>query len=93
MHAQAECCPVSANDGDIGASPTGYLEPGHAAFRQGDERPMAGNPQAMEQLRRLLNTREGLYARAEAQLDTEGRSVAQSREDLLGLISANGYLG
>lgn len=53
---------------------------------QGDTRPMAGNPEAMEQLKSILTSREALYARAEAQLDTSGKSVEQSCEDLFTLI-------
>ena len=34
---------------------------------QGDERPMAGNPEAMEQLRSILTSREALYGKALAQ--------------------------
>ncbi|MEZ5801035.1 MAG: hypothetical protein R3D29_11965 [Nitratireductor sp.] len=32
---------------------------------QGDERPMAGNPKAMEELKSILTSREAVYARAE----------------------------
>tara|TARA_R110002020_G_scaffold370688_2_gene582300 strand:- start:3916 stop:4758 length:843 start_codon:yes stop_codon:yes gene_type:complete len=59
---------------------------------QGDERPMAGNPEAMEQLRSILTEREELYARAEAHLDTSGKTTEQSLEDLLCLIEARGFL-
>jgi XRE family aerobic/anaerobic benzoate catabolism transcriptional regulator len=38
--------------------------------RQGDRRPMADHPEAMAELRRLLGTREALYARAEHIVDT-----------------------
>lgn len=59
---------------------------------QGDERPMAGNPEAMEQLRGLLASREAMYARAEAQLDTSGTSKEASLTDLLTLISNHRFL-
>lgn len=59
---------------------------------QGDERPMAGNPEAMAQLRSILTSRETLYARAEAQLDTSGKTVEASLADLLSLIEARGFL-
>lgn len=59
---------------------------------QGDERPMAGNPEAMAQLRSILTSRETLYARAEAQLDTSGKTVEASLGELLSLIKARGYL-
>jgi XRE family transcriptional regulator, aerobic/anaerobic benzoate catabolism transcriptional regulator len=38
--------------------------------RQGDKRPMADNPQAMAELRRLLAAREPLYAQADLTVDT-----------------------
>ncbi|MGB7240872.1 MAG: helix-turn-helix transcriptional regulator [Sulfitobacter sp.] len=59
---------------------------------QGDERPMAGNPQAMAQLRALLASRKPLYAQADAQLDTSNRSVAQSVAELLDLIRDKAFL-
>lgn len=49
---------------------------------QGDMRPMAGNRQAMEDLRRILDSRSMLYAQADATVDTAGRSVRQSLKDL-----------
>lgn len=60
---------------------------------QGDLRPMAGNPEAMEQLRGILKSRTPLYQRADAQLDTGGKSVEDSLYDLLQLIAARGYDG
>lgn len=53
---------------------------------QGDERPMAGNPEAMAQLRSILTSRETLYGKAQAQLDTSGRDVEESLDQLLALI-------
>ena len=49
---------------------------------QGDERPMAGNPQAMEELRSILTSREALYAQAEAVVNTSGLSTAETLERL-----------
>lgn len=60
---------------------------------QGDVRPMAGNPEAMEQLRAILRAREALYERADAQLDTSGKSVEQSLDELLAVIDAHDFLG
>ncbi|NIZ60493.1 transcriptional regulator [Sedimentitalea sp. CY04] len=60
---------------------------------QGDERPMAGNPEAMEQLRSILASREALYSKALAQLDTSGREVQQSLDELVGLVHERGFLG
>lgn len=59
---------------------------------QGDERPMAGNPEAMAQLKSILTTRETLYARAEAQLDTSGKPVDTSVVELRELIAQHGFL-
>jgi XRE family aerobic/anaerobic benzoate catabolism transcriptional regulator len=48
---------------------------------QGDRRPMAGSDQAMEDLRRILDERTPLYARADAIVDTTGtRETASLRE-------------
>jgi XRE family aerobic/anaerobic benzoate catabolism transcriptional regulator len=49
---------------------------------QGDTRPMAGNMQAMDDLRRMLDARAALYGQADAVVDTAGRSVEQSLRDL-----------
>ncbi|MFZ9021446.1 MAG: shikimate kinase, partial [Paracoccaceae bacterium] len=59
---------------------------------QGDERPMAGNPAAMEQLKMLLTERQTAYARADAQLNTSGLTLDQSLEQLIALIGAKNYL-
>jgi len=45
---------------------------------QGDFRAMAGNDQAMEDLRRILEAREPLYRKADMCLDTSGNSVDES---------------
>jgi XRE family aerobic/anaerobic benzoate catabolism transcriptional regulator len=55
---------------------------------QGDLRPMAGHEEAMEDLRRILSSREPLYARADATLDTTGQSVEESLNALLRLFPA-----
>lgn len=59
---------------------------------QGDTRPMAGNPEAMAQLRSILTAREALYDRADAKLDTSGRTEDESLEDLLALIARNRFI-
>jgi XRE family aerobic/anaerobic benzoate catabolism transcriptional regulator len=43
---------------------------------------MAGNAQAMEDLRRILQGRGMLYAQADAVVDTAGRTVEQSLRTL-----------
>jgi len=59
---------------------------------QGDTRPMAGNPEAMEQLKSILASREALYSLADAQLDTSGKTLEHSLEELVHLIHSRGYL-
>lgn len=73
----------------IKASPAEHMARVRA---QGDMRPMSGNPEAMEQLRFILTSREALYEQARAKLDTSGRSVQQSCDDLVALIRAQGFL-
>ena len=57
------------------ASPAEHME---RVVAQGDLRPMAGNREAMQDLRRILAGRERLYRRADAEITTSGRSVAES---------------
>lgn len=59
---------------------------------QGDTRPMAGNPEAMEQLRNILKSRESLYERAQARLDTSGKPLQASADELVKLIRDHGFL-
>lgn len=54
---------------------------------QGDTRPMAGNDQAMDDLRRILDNRVALYGQADATVDTGGRSVKQSLIDLKSAVA------
>jgi len=56
---------------------------------QGDSRPMAGNPEAMEDLRRILRSREGLYAKADVTVDTTRLSPLQVKEELLTRIGGD----
>ncbi|MGI9425202.1 MAG: helix-turn-helix transcriptional regulator [Hyphomicrobiaceae bacterium] len=53
---------------------------------QGDRRPVAGHPSAMENLREILRDREQAYAQAHFQLCTSGKPVAQSVDDLVDLV-------
>ena len=56
---------------------------------QGDTRPMKGNREAMEDLRRILVTRAPLYGRADAVVDTSGRDLDTSLEELAGLVKTS----
>ena len=54
---------------------------------QGDTRPMAGNAQAMEDLRRILDGRGMLYGQADTIVDTAGQTVEQSLRALKKAVS------
>jgi XRE family aerobic/anaerobic benzoate catabolism transcriptional regulator len=49
---------------------------------QGDMRPFKGRSAALDEIRKLLEDREALYARASATLDTSGKTVRQSLAEL-----------
>ncbi len=59
----------------IKASPEDHMD---RVMAQGDMRPMAGNTEAMDDLRRILAEREALHGKADATLDTTGRSLDDS---------------
>jgi XRE family aerobic/anaerobic benzoate catabolism transcriptional regulator len=50
-------------------------------------RPMGNNPRAMADLSAILRSREPLYAKADAQLSTSGRTPEQNLNELLRLIA------
>jgi len=52
---------------------------------QGDLRPMGSNPRAMDDLISILQSRESLYAKADATLDTTGKSPDAVLAELLKL--------
>jgi XRE family aerobic/anaerobic benzoate catabolism transcriptional regulator len=56
---------------------------------QGDLRPMSGNAQSMEDLRRILEAREPLYRKADICVDTSGDSVEESFAKLKAAFRAN----
>ena len=56
---------------------------------QGDFRAMAGNDQAMEDLRRILEAREPLYRKADMCVDTSGDSVEESFAKLKAALQTN----
>jgi len=59
---------------------------------QGDYRPMTGNPEAMQQLRSILKDRETAYGRADIRLETSGKTLGQSSDELLTLIETRRFL-
>ncbi len=68
----------------VRARPADHMQ---RVIAQGDLRPMAGNSEAMADLERILAGREALYRKADAQLDTAGKSVPEALEDLVRLAS------
>ena len=54
---------------------------------QGDLRPMAGNAEAMDDLRRILIAREPLYRKADVIVDTAGQDVPASLARLRAAVS------
>jgi XRE family aerobic/anaerobic benzoate catabolism transcriptional regulator len=66
-------------------------EPGEHMARvvaQGDTRPMAGNAEAMDDLRRILAGRAALYGQADVVVDTAGRTVERSLKELKRAVRA-----
>lgn len=59
---------------------------------QGDLRPMAGSQKAMDDLRRILDERTPLYARADAELDTTEMSPRGTAERAIALIERAGSM-
>jgi len=53
---------------------------------QGDRRPMTENPEAMKDLQRILAGRESMYIKADALVDTSGRTVQGSFSELLKVL-------
>lgn len=54
---------------------------------QGDMRPFKGRSAALDEIRKLLADRDRLYGRANAVVDTSGKSVRQSLADLRRVIA------
>lgn len=53
---------------------------------QGDLRPMAGNPAAMQQLRKLLDERNADYARSHYSLNTSGLAPDVTHDSLVSMV-------
>jgi XRE family aerobic/anaerobic benzoate catabolism transcriptional regulator len=73
----------------IRTSPAEYMQRVRA---QGDERPMQGNPRAMDQLKSLLAIRTPLYEKAQARVDTSNNTIPTSLNDLMKEIVRHGFL-
>jgi XRE family aerobic/anaerobic benzoate catabolism transcriptional regulator len=55
---------------------------------QGDLRPMSGNQEAMEDLRRILAAREPFYSKADVAFDTTGKTLAEAFAELRAAVRA-----
>ena len=53
---------------------------------QGDMRPMAANPDAMDDLRRILDGRSAFYAKANLTIDTARKDPATSLRELQAVL-------
>jgi XRE family transcriptional regulator, aerobic/anaerobic benzoate catabolism transcriptional regulator len=69
------------------AAPAEHME---RVVAQGDMRPMSGNRESMADLQRILTGREPLYRRADAEVDTSGKPVAEALDDLVAVVLSSG---
>ncbi len=69
----------------IKASPAEHMA---RVVAQGDSRPMGDNREAMQDLERILIGREPMYRKADAIVNTTGRKVEQSLDELIRQIPA-----
>lgn len=60
--------------------------------KQGDERPMAGNPEAMAELRNILRDREALYNSADIVINTSQQSVSEVVAQVLSAVEEYRFL-
>ncbi|HZT47784.1 MAG TPA: helix-turn-helix transcriptional regulator [Hyphomicrobiaceae bacterium] len=67
----------------LSASPDEHMA---RVLAQGDLRPMADGPQAMDDLKAILESRTALYAKANAVVHTGGKSEAQAFASLLAAL-------
>jgi XRE family aerobic/anaerobic benzoate catabolism transcriptional regulator len=72
---RAACCTVW-----LRATPDDHMA---RVVAQGDMRPMAHNPEAMSDLRRILAEREHLYRLADVSVETSGHSAEEVKQILL----------
>ena len=67
------------------ASPEEHMQ---RVVAQGDLRPMSGNNEAMDDLKRILAGREAFYAQADLTFDTGGKTLADASKELrAGILS------
>ena len=65
------------------ASPEEHM---NRVVAQGDLRPMAGNAEAMDDLKRILSGREAFYAKADLIFDTSGKTLADAYTELRAVL-------
>jgi XRE family aerobic/anaerobic benzoate catabolism transcriptional regulator len=65
------------------AAPEDHMQ---RVIAQGDLRPMAGNKEAMDDLRRILAGRAAFYGKADARLDTSGRTEDEALAALQSVV-------
>ena len=83
--------PISAPSGPVigSAGPEEHMQ---RVTEQGDLRPMSGNREAMDDLRRILAGRSAFYGRADLAVDTTGKPPAESFAQLREAVrSATGH--
>lgn len=56
---------------------------------QGDTRPMAGNTEAMADLKRILAVREAFYAKADLTFNTSGKTVQEAQDALVTAVRSH----
>ncbi len=66
------------------ATPEEHME---RVRNQGDDRPMAGNPDAMQQLKAMLAERQSQYAQADIVIDTSGHTKEQSLSEIINILN------
>ena len=66
----------------LAATPEEHM---HRVTQQGDLRPMAANPEAMDDLRQILAGRKAFYAKADYRLQTSNKTLEQALEELIGI--------
>jgi len=66
------------------ASPAEHMS---RVMAQGDMRPFKGRSAAQDEIRKLLADRDRLYARADATIETSGKTVRQSLEQMKRALS------
>jgi XRE family aerobic/anaerobic benzoate catabolism transcriptional regulator len=66
------------------AAPREHME---RVLAQGDTRPMAGNREAMEDLKAILRSRTPFYAKADLAFDTSSKGVDEAVEALVAAVS------